>query len=302
MSRTVVIALDGSDLSMQALPFAQTIAFQWPARLVLVHAADAHGGQAEALLENELRELVRRLLEQGIDASAEVRAASAALLITDVARERTADLIVMASHQRHGPNRWLNGSIAEEVLARSPIPLLVVPAHSEPSKTGAMRVLVPFDGSVAGEAALEFLRGWSTVRPLELVLVRVVSNRPVLEGMDPGVVVQPLSDEDIQAEVNDASEYLARLVATLHDGQMVARHSVIESADRVANVIVETARSEGVDIIALGTHARAGISRLVLGSQSEEVLEHSPLPVLLVRRQSARSNASIALNKVDARP
>jgi nucleotide-binding universal stress UspA family protein len=63
---------------------------------------------------------------------------------------------------------------------------------------------------------------------------------------------------------------------------VVVRHQVIEAADTVARVIVEAAAHEHADLIALGTHAKTGMSRLVLGSVSEEILESSRIPVLLV--------------------
>src|SRR5438132_213319 len=83
------------------------------------------------------------LRAEGIQTDAELRAASPAQAIIEVARERDVDLIVMASHQRHGLNRWLNGSVTEQVLARTSTPLLVVPALGEPPTTQSVRVLVP---------------------------------------------------------------------------------------------------------------------------------------------------------------
>jgi nucleotide-binding universal stress UspA family protein len=292
MSRTVVIALDSSDLSARALPFARSIAHRWFGRLVLVHANDPDHKQAEDPLERELAELVRNMREEGITANAVLRVASPAQAIVDVAKERNADLIVMASHQRHGFNRWLNGSVTEEVLARTSTPLLVVSALGEPPKTHSVRVLVPLDGSAVGEAVLDFLRGWSSAtRPIELVLLRVASFGPIVVGLEP-FAAQSLSPAEIEDEVREAGEYLARLVKTVGDGSVSARHMLIETSEPVANVILDTARRERVDTIALGTHGKAGVSRLILGSVSEEVLERSPVPVLLVHQQAGVASGS----------
>jgi len=75
---------------------------------------------------------------------------------------------------------------------------------------------------------------------------------------------------------------VARLGASIADSSVVVRHQVIVAADAVARVILEAASHEHADLIALGTHAKTGVSRLVLGSVSEEILESSPIPVLLV--------------------
>jgi hypothetical protein len=78
---------------------------------------------------------------------------------------------------------------------------------------------------------------------------------------------------------------------------VVVRHQAIETADTVARVILEAAAHEHADLIALGTHAKTGVSRMVLGSVSEEILEHSPIAVLLVhatRSAVAGTPANIA--------
>src|SRR5207253_1276727 len=113
-------------------------------------------------VELELRSIVQDLTALGITAEAVIRHDSPTHAIVDVVRERDADLIVMASHQRHGLKRWLRGSITEDVLARTPAPLLMIPGEGAPLFGPRRRILVPLDGSPTGEAALDFLRGRST--------------------------------------------------------------------------------------------------------------------------------------------
>jgi nucleotide-binding universal stress UspA family protein len=281
VSRTVVIALDRSDLSARALPVAQQVAELWRGRLVLVHALVNQDEHAPVPVELELRSIVRDLTALGITAEAVIRHDSPAQAIVDVVREREADLIVMASHQRHGLNRWLRGSVTEDVLARTPTPLLMIPAEGAAAFGLRRRILVPLDGTPTGEAALDFLRGRSTNGPIELQLVRVVSNIPVVVGADATFSVQALSPSELEAEVQEAREYLTRLADSIADSSVVVGHQVIEAADKVARVILEAASHEHADLIALGTHAKTGVSRLVLGSVSEEILESSPIPVLL---------------------
>ena len=283
MSRTVVIALDRSDVSARALPFAQQVAQLWRGRLVLVHALVSQDAHAPVPVERELRSIVQDLNALGITAEAVIRQASPAQAIVDVVREREADLIVMASHQRHGLNRWLRGSITEDVLARTPAPLLMIPAEGASPFGPRRRILVPLDGSPTGEAALDFLRGRSTNGPIELLLMRVVSHMPVMVGADATFSVEALSPAELEAELQEARAYTARLGDSIADSSVVVRHQVIEAAEPVARVILEAAAHERADLIALGTHAKTGVSRLVLGSVSEEILERSPIPVLLVR-------------------
>jgi nucleotide-binding universal stress UspA family protein len=97
VSRTVVIALDRSDLSARALPLAQQVAQLWRGRLVLVHALVRQDEHAPVPVELELRSIVQDLNGLGIPADAVIRHAAPAQAIVDVVREREADLIVMAA-------------------------------------------------------------------------------------------------------------------------------------------------------------------------------------------------------------
>jgi nucleotide-binding universal stress UspA family protein len=208
MSQTVVVALDSSDLSARAMPFARTAAHLSCGRMVLVHAT-VHSGRANACsVEGQVSQLVSALCNEGINANAVLRAEPPAQAIVGVAKAVHADLIVMASHQRHGFNRWLHGSVTEEVLQNTSIPLLVVPSGSVPSSRGAQRVLLPLDGSPACEAALDFLSGWLSKRPVEMLLLRIVAVGPVFVGWDSAVVVPPLDANEIQVEVQQAQAYL----------------------------------------------------------------------------------------------
>jgi len=105
-------------------------------------------------------------------------------------------------------------------------------------------------------------------------------------ALDATVNVQALTPSELQAEIQEAGEYLTRLADSIADSNVVVRHRVIEAAAAVAAVILETASHEQADLIALGTHGKMGMSRLVLGSVSEEILERSPIPVLLVHQGS----------------
>ena len=115
----------------------------------------------------------------------------------------------------------------------------------------------------------------------------MVSFGPIVVGMEPAVAAQSLSPAEIEAEVREADAYPAGLVAAIGDARHAVRHLVIETLEPVAKVILDTARREQIDTIVLGTHGKSGVSRLVLGSVSEEVLERSPNPVLLVHQQAA---------------
>jgi nucleotide-binding universal stress UspA family protein len=57
------------------------------------------------------------------------------------------------------------------------------------------------------------------------------------------------------------------------------------SADNTGQLIVGQAKDWPADIIVMGTHGRRGLGRVVLGSEAEYVVRHTPVPVLLIRKQ-----------------
>ena len=145
MYKRVVVPLDGSELAELALPHAVDLARASGAGIHLVRVVDLTSGQpygaylafeaagyAEAanLEESESREYLsstRRQLEaRGFRVTTETRRGPASHEINQVVRPD--DVVVMATHGRGGLRRWLLGSVAEEVVRHSPVPVLLVRA------------------------------------------------------------------------------------------------------------------------------------------------------------------------------
>lgn len=86
----------------------------------------------------------------------------------------------------------------------------------------------------------------------------------------------------MQAQHNQAEEALAiaRAAAQKHSVE-IETHQVTNASP--AEAIVDAAVAQECDLIIMASHGRRGISRLLLGSQTAEVVSHSPVPVLVVR-------------------
>jgi nucleotide-binding universal stress UspA family protein len=95
-------------------------------------------------------------------------------------------------------------------------------------------------------------------------------------GFDP----EPLLDAEA-AEQEDAESYLKRVAAQLEAKGLKVSTEAPEA--NAAEVIDARAREEGVDLIAMTTHGRSGLSHLFFGSTAEAVVRNAPCPVLLVR-------------------
>jgi len=149
----IVVAVDGSELAERALAHAETLARALGAPLHLVRVADVarlHLGANEAALayaaiggelEREeaaagayLEQTRTQVAARGHTATTELRRGTAGPEL--VASTGPRDLLVMASHGRHGALRWLLGSVAEDVARRAKGPVLLVRAGPEPSPDG----------------------------------------------------------------------------------------------------------------------------------------------------------------------
>jgi nucleotide-binding universal stress UspA family protein len=150
------------------------------------------------------------------------------------------------------------------------------------------RAVVPLDGSPVAEAIIPFILEIAGPLDLEVVLLRVLQPIPpeVIEGSRHVVV------EDVQARGMDAEEYLAPIAAELR-GKGVRVRTLVRRGEPAAE-IVEAAREADADLIAMTTHGRSGLRRLIFGSVAEAVLRRAELPVFLMRMTEAEVAARIA--------
>ena len=143
------------------------------------------------------------------------------------------------------------------------------------------RVLVPLDGSRVAEAILPFIEQIAGPLDMEVLLVRVVP----LTSMDMAAMAKEAQlGEPILKEL-DAQGYLEPLVASLK-AKGVRAGARVRIGDP-ATEIVAAAKEINADLIAMTTHGRSGLGRLLFGSVAEAVLRSSPIPVFLLRTSEA---------------
>jgi nucleotide-binding universal stress UspA family protein len=281
MDRSIVVALDGSAFAERALPFATAIAEKSGARIVLVRAApDDDLVEARDYLRG-LAAPARGIGGHGerpaVDTVARLGEPTAVLL--DEAHRRRAGVLVLATHGRSGLGRWRYGSVADAVLRRADLPLLLVPATGDRGwpRDRALRQLVTLDGSELSLQALAPARAVAQLTGGEVVLLRVVEP-PDSSPFTPAVEEQLL---DTAPEVTASEAYLEQVAATLRaGGREVTTCAVVGQA---APMIAEVARDRDVDLIVMATHGRGGLARAVLGSVAMGTLHRTDRPLLLVR-------------------
>jgi nucleotide-binding universal stress UspA family protein len=146
------------------------------------------------------------------------------------------------------------------------------------------RILIATDGSDLAGRALEHGLQLAKLAGSEVTVVTVTEPATIVGGgfaTGAGAVVDPLP-ELIEAQDNAAREVLAEVAKKAAD-QGVTVKTVLVDNSFAAEGIVATADSIGAELIVMGSHGRSGLNRLLLGSQANNVLSHTKIPVLITR-------------------
>ena len=147
------------------------------------------------------------------------------------------------------------------------------------------KILVPLDGSEFSECSLAHARAIATGCHVPgLVLLTVVE--PVSPGFTGGLegyIPPEVWQEKSQAE---AENYIAKTAATLKEEGLAAETAVISGG--AADVILDYASKNQVDLIIMSTHGRAGVSRWVLGSVADRVIRNATVPILIASPAGCR--------------
>ncbi|MFN8470635.1 MAG: universal stress protein [Anaerolineae bacterium] len=301
MFRTILAPLDGSELSERALPTAIRLAQATGGRIILVRAAWASGlhddsfeAQIYAVNEAEsyLEGVARRVAQQGVGVDAVVpyaRPADAILLETDL---HHADLVVMTTHGRSGLGRWVYGSVAEALIARSRVPVWLMRSEGpvEPAQPRA-RLLVPLDGSTFAETVLPHAA--EIARALDWTIVLMQAVAPSAGAAASSTVDDPAQDGPApNTDEADAQRYLAGIAAGVKAEGL--RVQTMVRLGSPTSAILDEERAAGMGLIAMATHGRTGLPRLFLGSVASSVLRRGGLPLLLVRPAAVKSHSHAA--------
>jgi nucleotide-binding universal stress UspA family protein len=278
---TILVPLDGSALAEHALPYAVHLAWAAGGRLVLIRAAQA---AARDDAEAALAATAGRLVAAGLPVESQVRVGEAGAVILEAARTGGAGLIVMATHGRSGLGRWLYGSVADRVLRHADRPVLLVPAACErrwpPARPPGppRRLLVPLDGSGLAEEALGPAGALADALGAGLLLAQAVPF-PVVSYGSNQEDAPDVGGSD--AEVGAAREYLEDVATPLRAAGRDVEVRV--EAGMVVPTLARLERERDVEGIAMATHGRSGLARVVLGSVATGVLQLAHVPVLTVR-------------------
>ncbi len=304
--RTILVPLDGSPFGEHALPVAIALARRGSLQLALVHVhqviVPAPGPAGAALYDPAIDALVR---EEEAAYLADVSHRIAAVWdgpvtmtlleapISDAlcryAEELDTALIVLSTHGRGGIARAWLGSVADRLLRQAPVPTLIVhPGDGAPDLSREPplgHILIPLDGSSLAEQAIELGTWLGQLTHARYTLLRVVE--PVVRGFFVNGVEPSVDVEAQEVAWQQATAYLEGVAARLRDQGLAVVPEV--RVGRPANEILECATTCGAHLIAMTTHGRGGVARLLIGSVADKVLRGSTVSLLAYRPEEART-------------
>jgi nucleotide-binding universal stress UspA family protein len=284
--RNILYVTDFSKPSEAALPFAIALARTCGAEIHALHAllpvpcvitapetiATLVAEEAE-IARSDMQALETRLAGLPHQTSV-VRGSAVWPVIQQAIQESNADLIVLGTHGRSGALKFLLGSVAEEVLRRSPIPVLTIgPAVGEGASSDGQfrRIMLATDFTADSAASATFAVALAQENHARLILLHVLKPRDKHAGPRPS-----------ELSVVEAIHQLYETVPK--DAQLWCPPDVSVEYGEPAAKILETADLRTVDLIVLGVHdgIRLTAATHLGGNTAHKVVANAPCPVLTV--------------------
>jgi len=293
--RVIVMATDFSENADVALAWAEQLARQHQAALVLVHAVASepfaapefvswpqrHAAGIRARAESQLHRQAEAVRRRGLAVDCVLGLGSAADVVIETADRRGADIVIAGTRGRTGLKRLLLGSTAARLIRNARCPVLTVHPSDAGTPRPARTVLVPTDFS---EDAILAANAAARILGVEgadgrLILLHTYHVAPEAMYLPASILMDAIAAAD--AKVKRMIEERAAMLR-----QRGIRVDTVVWEGEPTSTIVDQAESLAVDLIAMGTHGLSGFNRLFLGSTAERVVASAPCPVLTVRRQS----------------
>ncbi|HXG52410.1 MAG TPA: universal stress protein [candidate division Zixibacteria bacterium] len=289
--RNILWASDGSKESRAALEWAELLAARFGARVTALSVietpdfrtlkvpqdlrrelsvVDAEMERAES---RRLKRITAALAEKGVVAEACVAKGFPYAEILKAA-QRNVDLIAMGKRGLNLWGRMLLGSTTMRVVREARVPVLTVKAAAGKPSLG--KIVVPTSFCENDVTALAWALTVARKFHATVTLLHVIEAHRSYDSVEGGIMGRLRSA---------ANQELAALRERIPRSQRkgIALVERVIAFPRAWSGIVTFVGEQGADLIVMSTHARAGVSRLVLGSVAEGVVREAPCPVVTVR-------------------
>ncbi len=275
---SLLVAVDLSPASEAAAQAAILLAKDCGAKVLLLHVAKKGSNKAAADAAEDLSDLANEARKEGIEAETQILQGDAATSILKAAAKNNCDAIVMATTGL-GKSKHTWGSVAQEVIRKSKVPVLVTPGRMTAAATSPATHMIL--------AAVDFEAGSATVVATAAKLAKQLkAGLRVLHVVD-----IPFSDRKhpqgtmpSRAEMQRDEEHAARELALLCSAARKAKVGAVPvvSVGHPASAIVAAGRVAQASLLVIGLRPKTKLGRFLLGSNAHDVVALADRPVLLV--------------------
>ena len=200
--------------------------------------------------------------------------------IVSIATREECDLIAISTHGRHPVTRGVLGSVTDEVVHASDVPVVTLTPEKatlyRDHEIDLSRIMVALDGTEFAERSLPYVERLAKDLDMEVTLVRVV--QPLQMFWMDTFPADLVNEESELREI--AGSYLEGTATRLSATELKVDWKVMTG--HAAGSIIDLANDTPHDIIAIATRGRSGFARWALGSVAEAVVRGTGDPVLII--------------------
>jgi nucleotide-binding universal stress UspA family protein len=298
--QNIVVPIDFSQMSLQAIKFAEHLARRFGASIHLAHvhefsyAADFVPSVQPMVpfsfvpYEHDIEQSLRKELES-VAHHCGVSSAHCHVLagappfdeICGLAQTIPADLIIMPTHGRTGLKHLFLGSTAERIVQHSSCPVLVTRGNNARSKNGSRftirTILVPVDFSSCSREGLRYAISFANEFGAKIILLHATYLGYIYSSEGAAIYDIPALQKTARQK---AERQMREIVRSINFGG-VKFETVLTEGSPVLDICA-FAKDHGVDLITTSTHGLTGLKHVLIGSIAEQVVRRAACSVLVV--------------------
>ena len=292
-NKSILVAIDFSEYSKVALDICLGVSRCMKTKFYVLHTIEkfphdylhllsstAHTDMKQKLEEDAIAKIQAMIPEEirgKGDIIPMVRFGKPFLEIIQVAKEENIDLLVIGTHGRTGVDRFILGSVAERLVRKAGCPVMVIKGREY---AGFKRIIVPIDFSDCSRKALEYAVATAGGHNSRLTILHVYEEsfiEPYVNAANSEEEADKIIKEIEWANETKYDEFLKTVDLRGVEYEKLLIKGVPEAE------IVETAMKQQADLVVMGTHGRAGIKHILIGSNAEEVVRTVHCDIVILK-------------------
>jgi nucleotide-binding universal stress UspA family protein len=294
-----LVGFDGSDGARDAVSLARSFCGHGQGAALLVHVLPYGGSPPYQLVRDRESEDSESIFDDARaqlgDVEVETRAyagGSPAFVLSDLAEEEQADLVIVGSPHRGAIGRTLIGSVAEALLHGATIPTVTAPrGYAQRNRHGFDVIGVAYDGGPESRLALAYAQDLAAQSGATTRILAVEEPVAALPGVVGYTSPPPLDFDELIEEALRAI-----------DGELHAEGKRLIGP--AAAALAEACEDGAIDLLIAGSRGYGPVGRVLLGSVSTQLIHRAPCPVLVVPRGteldgSTRTEAASAAHRAE---